>query len=405
MLRNLISEKYFAGLDLGSQTIKTSILRTNESHQPEVVGVFESKTSGFGKASIIDLGEFSESINAAVAGLSKNTGIKLKEVTVGVGAELITDRFSQAVIPLCDRDTKVVTDQDIRKVQTQARLLGVNMEEVIVHDFPQHYRLDDAHTAVNPAGLYGRKLEVQSLLILAHNTLIKNLTKAVNQAGLEVGSILYSGTAASDVCLTPEQKRQGCLFIDIGCRRTSVMIFKDGQLRWIEHLPAGGGFVTRSIAESLNLTYDLAEDIKQSYAVATRAAAQNEEEILVKREDGYIPVKKELISASIEPVIAEFLSSLAGSVKKSALHDQLNAGVILAGGGALLPGLIERVGETTNLPVKMAKVGLLQDKVHHAAKFAATIGLSLAGFQKAHAAVASREKNGLWTAQFAHRVK
>src|SRR5205085_9966372 len=99
------------------------------------------------------------------------------------------------------------TSQDIKKVHYQARLLGVNMEEVVIHDFPQYYKVDDANMALNPVGLYARKLEVQSLLLVAKNTLIKNITKAINQAGFDVMELVLSSIASADVALSADQKR------------------------------------------------------------------------------------------------------------------------------------------------------------------------------------------------------
>jgi cell division protein FtsA len=381
MLKKFIAEKHFVGLDIGSQGIKAALIRLNEANQPQLLGVYEVKTSGFRRGSVSDIGELTESVNATINGLSQNTGIKIKEIILGIDGNLIEKRLSNAIIPLTDRGNKVVTSQDIKKVHYQARLLGVNMEEVVIHDFPQYYKVDDVNMALNPAGLYARKLEVQSLLLVSKNTLIKNLTKAINQAGFDVMELSLSSIASTEVALNPEQKKEGVVLVDIGSGLTDIAIFKDGLLRYLENITIGGENVTRAIAEKLDLAFDLAEDIKQSYAT-TGAEANHEEEILVKRDDGYVPIKKEIICQAIEPVVDEIVRSILDSIKRSGLYEQINVGMIMVGGGALLPGLIERIEATSNLPAKMGRVALTQDKIHHASKFASAIGLAQIGINK-----------------------
>lgn len=407
MLKKFMTEKHFVGIDIGAQGIKAGMIRLDESNQPQLLGVFEVKTTGFRKGSVSDINELTECVHATITGLSQKTGIKVKEVILGIDGNLIEKRFSSAIIPLTDRGNKVVTTQDIKKVHYQARLLGMNMEEVVIHDFPQYYKVDDVNMALNPAGLYARKLEVRSLLLVAKNTLIKNLTKAINQAGFDVMELSLSSIASADVALNAQQKRDGVVLVDIGSGVTDIVIFKDGLLRYLENIPLGGENVTRAIAEKLDLAFDLAEDIKQSYAVATGVESNNEEEILVKRDDGYVPIKKEIIMQAVEPVVDDCVRLILDSIKRSGFYDQINVGMLMVGGGALLPGLIERIEKSSNLPAKMGRVSLTLDKIHHAAKFASAIGLAQIGVTKSNS-FAANSNNGHpanWRAFVANRVK
>ena len=199
MLRKFIGEKYCCGLDIGSQAVKASIIKMGDDSNASLLGVFETKTNGFKNGSVSDLGELSECIHTAIAGLTKRTGIKVKEVQLGVGGEIITIRQGAAVIPLVDRGSKAITQRDVKKVQLQAKLLGAKMEDVVIHAFPQYYKVDDINIASNPIGLYGRKLEIKTLLIIINSTLLKNLTKAVNQAGYDVPNLFFASLSCVQV--------------------------------------------------------------------------------------------------------------------------------------------------------------------------------------------------------------
>jgi len=118
---------------------------------------------------------------------------------------------------------------------------------------------------------------------------------------------------------------------------------------------------------------DLAEEIKKTHAVAIQTNPQQVPgEILVKREKGYIPIRRESVYEVVNWEIENFLTHLEAVVKGSYLYHQLNKGIVMVGGGALLPGLIERIEERVNVPVR---VGVATQGLNNAAIYAASIGL------------------------------
>jgi len=365
--------QYFCGLDLGTHTMKASIVRLTDEDNLDLLGVFETRATGFKEASISDITELAECIGRTVQGVMQKTGIKIHAVQLGVSGSFLATHRTTALIPLIDSGTKVISKFDLRKVQAQAKLLGVNLDEEIIHDFPQWYKVDDINTSINPAGLIGRKIEASLLLLTANSLRVRNLTKAVHQAGFEVNSVAFSGFAASDVAVDKADKALGCALVDIGANITSVIFFKNGIVGDVQFIPWGGNYVTQSIAERLSLTVDLAEDIKKTHAVASRTNPTDiSGEILVKREKNYIPIRRESVCEAVNWEIENFLTHLETVVKGSHLYHQLNKGIVMVGGGSLLPGAIERIEERVNTPVRM---GAATPGLNNAAVYAASIGL------------------------------
>ena len=305
MLVKMLGEKLYCGLDIGSQSIKTGVIKVQDPNKVEIMGVYESKIYGFKNGSVSDLGELTECIHKALQELTKKIGMKLRELQIGVGGELVESRVTSTVIPLIDRGSKIISNRDIKKVNHQACLLGIKMEEEILHDLPQNYSVDDNDSAVNPLGLYGRKLGVSSLMIITSLNRIHNISKAVQQAGFDVSNLFFSSFVSSKIVLEEDEIIDGCVLIDIGSSITSVLIFKRGILRNFSKIGLGGDNFTKAIAHRLNLPFDLAEEIKISYAGALSSDHHLDEEILVKRESSYIPFKREVIYQSIEPEIGK----------------------------------------------------------------------------------------------------
>jgi cell division protein FtsA len=380
MFKKMGPSQYFCGLDIGSHIMKASIVRAKDENNLDLLGVFETRVSGFNEASISDITVLSECIQRAVQGVMRKTGIRINAVQLGIGGSYLTSRRSSALIPLVESGTKVISKFDLRKVEAQAKLLGVNLDEVIIHDFPQWYKVDDVNTSLNPMGLIGRKIESSLLILTANGLRMRNLTKAVHQAGFEVNSVAFSGYAASDVAVDKVDKTLGCALVDIGANITSVIFFKDGIVGDVQFIPWGGNFVTQSIAERLSLTVDIAEEIKKTHAVASRTYPKEVTgEILVKREKGFIPVRRESVCEAVNWEIENFLTHLETVVKGSHLYHQLNKGIVMAGGGSLLPGVIERIEEQINTTVRM---GAATPGLNNSAVYAASIGLGRINYLK-----------------------
>lgn len=399
-------EKYFCGIDIGARTIKAGILKIKDITDMELIGVYEHRTYGLKDNAVSDLDEFAECIHRTIFELTKRTGVKFKEVQLGLSGAMIETRQTNTVIPLIDRGSKVIGRRDIKKVNDHARSLGIQMEEEILHDLPQYYRIDDVNSAVNPLGLYGRKLGVHSLMIVVNGNRIRNITKAVHQAGYDVANVFFNSYTSSAVILSEAEKKEGCVLVDIGSHWTTVLTFRDGALQFLEGINIGGNNFTHAIADQVGLPFDLAEEIKKSYAVASGFDQHQDEEILVKKESSYIPIRRGVIFQAIKPVIEELVGSIQAKVQASGLRDSIKGGMTIIGGGALLPGFIERVGQALQMPVKLGQVNLpLQKNLNHTALFSSVVGLALSGFKKTLRYSFSSNGHQQWAKHFTNRVK
>ncbi len=390
-------EKIFCGLDIGTHKIKASLIQTKKGGALNLLGVYELKTAGIKGSSVTNLGELSECIGRTINGLIEKTGVKIKEMYLGIGGNLIDVRYSKAVIPLVDRGSKIITKKDIRKVEKQARLLGFKLEEEVLHDFSQSYRVDDDNIALNPLGLYGRKLEVTLMLVLAEVNRLKNFMKAVNLAGYEVSDLVCTSYAGAQISLSSKMKKDGCLLVDIGANGMNILIFKDGFLRYFKHSNVGGNCITKSIADKFGISFDLAEEIKKSYAVMVHGPVDEEEEILVKRDAEYFPIKRKEICEAMEQEACQQVNNICEAIEESELDGHLLGGIIMMGGGALLPGLIECVEKKTNLTTKMGTVEITNKVLNSAAIFSSAIGLAYTDVQKKGGFLFSSQANASLT--------
>lgn len=402
----MFKEKYYCGLDIGSQKTRAGVIKVKNPMEIEIVDVYESPTYGFKDDSVKDLSELSECINTSIEGLSKKVGIKIKEVALGVGSYWVDSRETSTVIPLIDRGSKVITNRDIKDVKDQARILGTKMDEEILHNICQEFTVDDNRSAINPIGLYGRKLGNQMMLIVADVNRIRNITKAVNHAGYDIGNLFFNSFVASDITLSDEEKKNGCILIDIGSRMTSILMFRDKALRCLKKIDFGGDNFTRSIASELKITFDLSEQIKKSYAAATNYDLYEDEEILVKNESEYITLKRSQIYDAIRPQVELFVEQISSAINDCVSYQHLKCGITMIGGGVLMPGLIEKIGDNVKMPVKLGQLNIFsQKKFSNLAEIISVVGLAHNAYSKTLRYAISANRRLHWTNIFSNKIK
>lgn len=406
MLGRIQKEKYFCGMDIGSRDIKAGVFRVPDNGRLDMMAAGVHKTYGIQDMAIQDLGELTECIHHILNELIQKTSVQFKEIYLGLGAQWIQARPSRAVIPLTERDGKVIIQRDMQKVTDQARLLGIKMEEEIVHHLPQYYIVDETQTSLNPLGLYGRKLGVQSLMIFAGVNAIRSLIKAVHQAGFDVAEVVFDAYASSRAVLTEQDRQQGCILADIGAKMTTLLVFQEGILHSVEKIEIGGDDLTRGIARELCLPLDLAEEIKKSYASVSRIEEHLDEEILVKRESGYRPIKRDIIYRAIEPAIGTLIESVKTVLTNGKARRQFPRGLTIIGGGAILPGLLERMEEALQMPVQLGKIQIpLHKGISQAAVLSPVIGLAVQAMNKNSETADAFPCSGSRAQRIAHRLK
>jgi cell division protein FtsA len=152
------------------------------------------------------------------------------------------------------------------------------------------------------------------------------------------------------------------VFVDLGARTTIILVFKEGLLKSFRKVEVGGDRMTQHIATALKIPFQLAEDIKKSYGRVsdgktdfTPESVLSSEEILIKKDNDFVPVKRDALTLAIEPDIRVISDEICQAAVASGHEGQLKAGIVVVGGGSLLAGLMERMEHDTRMPVSMGR--------------------------------------------------
>lgn len=369
------------GLDVGSSNIYTIIAENFPGEEiPRVIGVGVAASQGMRKGAVVDIEETAKSINAAIEKSEKMAGVPADSAVVSIGGLETFCQNSKGVVAIGRADGEV-TEDDINRAISAAQTISIPRNREIIHITPKNFRLDDHENIKDPLGMSGVRLEVEAMIIEGSIPDIKNLTKCVYQAGVEVDDMVLVSLAAAKAVLSKKQKELGVVLVNLGGSTTSFAVFEEGNLIYASVLPVGAGHVTNDIAIGLRTSIEVAEKVKLEYGSALTKEIDKREEINLSKVDSQEEgmVSRYHVAEIIEARMEEIFSMINKELKSIGKARLLPAGTVLTGGGAKLPQVVELAKEVLGLPAQIGyplRMGGILDKVDDPS-FAVAVGLVL----------------------------
>jgi len=375
------ADQILVGLDVGTTTIRVVVgKREAENAPPSIIGVGEAPSAGIRRGVIVDIEEAVSAISTALEKAERMTGIPTEHAVVSVGGAHVSSLESHGVIAISRADGEI-TENDVVRVIDASQAIQIPTNREILHVIPKAFTVDGQGGIKDPVGMTGIRLEVDSQIIEASIPFIKNLTKCVMQAGIDIDDLVLAPLAAAQAVLTKRQKELGVVQIDLGGGTTGVVSFEESDLLHTTILPVGCDHITNDIAIGLRTAVDVAEHIKVEYGHALPSAVRKDEEInlakISKAEEGR--VSRHQLAVIIQARLEEIFGMVNKELKGIGRDGQLPAGAILTGGGTKLPGVVELAKKELRLPVQIGfpqNISTIIDRVDDPA-YATAIGLVL----------------------------
>ncbi len=254
-------ERIIAGLDIGSDKIVSIIAQYSEEEGLAVIGVSSVESRGIKKGVVVDIDKAVEAISEALSASERMAGVTVAGVYVTVGGVQISSVNSPGVVAVSSPDTGI-NNGDVQRVIEAAQAISIPSSREIIHVIPRSYNVDSQEGVLDPVGMSGVRLQVETHIVSGATTALRNLAKCVQQVGLDVESLVFNGLAAADAVLTETEKELGVVLLDIGGGTTSLVVFEEGSPAYSAVLPLGGKNITNDIAIGLRISLEEAEKIK-----------------------------------------------------------------------------------------------------------------------------------------------
>lgn len=376
-------EAIITGIDVGSSKIRIIVGQVTEQGI-RIIGLAEVDSDGISKGIINSVEDAVSSISQALEKAEQMTGIPLERALVSIsGSHIISDN-SKGVIAVAKADGEVKED-DIARAMEAAQAVATPPNYDILHVIPREFSVDSQTGVKDPVGMTGVRLEVNVQIIQGLSTQIKNLTKVVYRTGVDVSDLIVAGLASAEAILSKRQKELGAAVLNIGGATTSLSVFDEGDVMHTAVLPVGSSHLTSDLAIGLRTSIDTAEAVKLNYGHADPSQINRRDDLdlaeITEGETGVVSLHH--IAEILEARVEEIFKLADKELIKIERSGKLPAGVVLTGGGAKLPGLIEVGRKIFRLPVSIGyprNVSSAIDKINDPA-LSTAVGLVLWGYQ------------------------
>ena len=373
-----------AGLDIGST--KTCVVIgefVDEFRRPElkVLGVGQTPTMGMRKDAVTNLEEATGSIRRAIQEAELMSGASIDRVYVGISGEHIQAQRSVGVVAVAAEE---IVRSDVDRVHEVARAVALPPDRQMLHAIPQDYVVDHQNGVKDPTGMVGTRLETDLYLVTGCRSSVDIISRAVEKAGYRVQDLILEPLASARAVLTEDEKELGVAMVELGGATTGLSVYYEGKIRLLEVLPFGSCTITSDLIRGLSVPFAEAKRIKELHGMACARMVDPYETIEIP---GLAPGQKRTVARQyLAQLIEERLEEMFVQIHQKLCelhHDMvLGAGLVITGGGATLPGLVELAQRCFSAPVRIGVPweGLsgLSDSVARP-RFATAAGLALHG--------------------------
>lgn len=213
---------------------------------------------------------------------------------------------------------------------------------------PRSYQIDGAEVT-NPVGSVGSHLYAAMNAILCRPQTRRNLQMVFDRLDIEVKGFVVTPLAVASSLLREEERQLGCLLVDHGAETTTVSIYKNNRLMYLNVLPMGSRNITKDLV-ALNIMEESAEKIKCNYGDAMSAG---------------VDLEKLDIAGVSSLDVANYVTARSGEIMENVYNqlklaqftpDQLPAGIVATGRGMRLKRMPDLLRSIFDLPVRIGQI-------------------------------------------------
>jgi cell division protein FtsA len=347
------SNEIYVSLDIGTSNVKV-IIGEMANDTLNIIGVGNVKSQGLKKGSIVDIDETVHSIRKAVEQAERMVGIPINRVVVGVTGNHVHLQDCHGVVAVSN-ENREITNEDVIRVIESAQVVSIPPEREIVDVIPKQFIVDGLDGISDPRGMIGVRLEMEGTIITGSKTILHNLLRCVERAGLEITDICLQPLAAGSIALSKDEKNLGVALVDIGGGSTTIAVFQDGFLQATSVLPVGGEHITKDLSIGLRTSTEDAEKIKIKHGHAFYDHASEDEvfNVPIIGSDQHQQFNQLEIAEIIEARLEEIFHLVENEIHRLGVRE-LPGGYVLTGGVVSMPGVLELAQVTLANNVRIA---------------------------------------------------
>jgi cell division protein FtsA len=327
------------GIDAGSGAERT-LVALLEGERVRVLGYGEARASGWKRGRITDADAVTAGILDSVREAEAKAQLQIASAVFGVGGGSICGATSRGG---CEMNLpRQIEQNDVDRAVGRAARVQLQEDEMLLHLFPQDFKVDGRGGHRNPRGMIGSHLEVYVHLVTTSAQEHHALVAAANKAHIAVEETVFEPVAAAYASVLPEEREEGVAVVDIGAHSTEIAVYFGQAQALSASLPICGDHFTKDVARGLLVSLEDADLIKREHGCALLGVTSDASLFEVPSSPGR-PAREATrreLNEILEARAFELFEYVEHELAEVGLQDSLMS-VVLAGGAARLPGMCD----------------------------------------------------------------
>ncbi len=352
------SENYVS-IDIGSHSTKGLVIsRTAEGY--ELLAHFDLKTRGIDGGDIRDAISLQDTLNQLITQIEEVVNLNRTNIIISssCGKFALHDVKKEYIVS--DNEKKTVDEAMVEMLKQSAiDEFGDNYQ--VLHIYPKRYIIDKTKSVFNPVGMPAKHLEVELTVVTvdrSSSSLFEFLQDAISQ-DFDFAASVVSG---AEGVLTDTEKESGVCVVELGHSNTTVLVYSMGVPIRLETIPLGMKHVIKDISIVFNTSIDEAERLLKTHGSAIYGEPSfGQQSIEFKGLDGRTSrsMTKDELAKVIHARLREILTKVRRvyreicSIVPEFAPRGLPGGIVLLGGGAKVPRLLDLALDVFKSPVRI----------------------------------------------------
>lgn len=326
----------FIALDIGTDEVKALLVESDgKKGHVKGFGKKKQKLGDMQSGAVTDIAAVIANCHSAIRDAERMAGTRALQVIMGIGGELVKGATTTVSYVRRDPTSKIDLAElknIVHKIQWKAfdqvrsqlsYETGYNEIDVkLVNAAIVDVRID-GYKVTNPIGFQGKEVSVSifnAFAPLVHYGALQTIAAEIDKELLAITAEPYAIARALD----NDDGKFGAIFIDVGGGTTDIAVVRDGMLEGTKMFTLGGRTFTKRLAQSLNISFTEADEIKIAYAT-----------------DKLEKQSHRIVREAMKSDCDVWLSGVALTLSEFENIDIFPSKILLCGGGANLPEIRE----------------------------------------------------------------
>ncbi len=278
-IKKKAGENHFLALDIGTDVIKALVCEVAGT-KANILGIGKKhqKLGDMQSGVVTDIASVIANCHTAIKEAENMAGVSTQKMILGISGELVKGATITTSYVRRDANSKIDLAElknIVHKVQWRAfdnvrsqlaNETGYNEIDVkLVNAAIVDVRID-GYKVTNPIGFQGKEVTLSifnAFAPLVHYGALQTIASEIDKELLAIAAEPYALTR----CIGHEDGSQfSAIFIDIGGGTTDIAVVRDGTVEGTKMFTLGGRIFTKRLSQTLNISFQEAEEIKLSYS-------------------------------------------------------------------------------------------------------------------------------------------